>query len=774
MASLFVSHSSRDRAAVAAMCARLRAAGFVALFVDFDPEQGIPAGRNWERELYAQLRRTDAVIFLASAASIASRWCFAELSLARSLGRPIFPVRLDPEVWLALLADVQWIDLTDPDLDAGMARLRAGLRAAGLDPANTFGWNPRRCPYPGLMPFEAEDAAVFFGREVETEHLLELLQPTLARGPGRFVAIVGPSGSGKSSLLRAGLLPRLARSPGRWVLLPPLLPGRQPIANLAGCLARAFTAAGAPRPAGELAPLLDRSPASLTSLVEELAEIHQSEASQLGAGRPYVQLVSDKAEEILTRSGPRQQQAFLHLLTGALAALGEDSPLWVVATLRSEFLATAPERAGLAEAIDDPVVIEPLSRARLGEIIARPAQRAGLDLEPGLVERMVEDTAGGDALPLLAYTLRALAERAGPEGHVRAGDYAAVGGVIGALQHRADRLAAELARRGHGPAVVPTLLKLATVTGAGELTRRRIPRSALSGEEQTVVDAFVDARLLTSDHIPADSIGEQVGEQAGTDAVVEVAHEALLRQWPPLRQAIETDRTSLRLRAELERSAADWHQGRRDEAYLLRGARLASIGQWADQHADALSPLDQQFLAASRALASRELETTRRSNRRLRTLAGGLTLFLVAALAAAGLAIRANQRAQEQTRLASSRQLAAQADRLVDRQPDLAILAGLESLSLARGQRSDPSAGLITGLARVTHASRQLAGHAGPVTAVAFSPDGKLLATASRDQTVRLWNMPSGQPHGVPLTGHTNAARGVAFSAARALAFSAH
>src|SRR5512144_3346565 len=197
--------------------------------------------------------------------------------------------------------------------------------------------------------------------------------------------------------------------------------------------------------------------------------------------------------------------------------------------------------------------------------------------------------------------------------------------------------------------------------------------------------------------------------------------------------------------------AADWHQGRRDEAYLLRGARLASIGQWADQHADALSPLDQQFLAASRALASRELETTRRSNRRLRTLAGGLTLFLVAALAAAGLAIRANQRAQEQTRLASSRQLAAQADRLVDHQPDLAILAGLESLSLARGQRSDPSAGLITGLARVTHASRQLAGHAGPVTAAAFSPDGQLLATASRDQTVRLRNVASGQSHGSPL-----------------------
>src|SRR3712207_4080116 len=107
MASVFVRHSGRDRAVTGRVVARLRAAGLAALFVDFDPEQGIPAGRAWERELYAQLRRTDAVIFLASEASVASRWCFAELSLARSLGRPVFPVRLQPEVALPLLTDVQ-------------------------------------------------------------------------------------------------------------------------------------------------------------------------------------------------------------------------------------------------------------------------------------------------------------------------------------------------------------------------------------------------------------------------------------------------------------------------------------------------------------------------------------------------------------------------------------------------------------------------------------------------------------------------------------------
>src|SRR3954471_21678100 len=114
MASVFISHNSQDRPVAKWLVKRLRAAGFAALFVDFDPDQGIPAGRNWEHELYTQLRRTDAVVFLASEGSVASHWCFAEISLARSLGRPVFPVRLQSGVKLPLLADVQWTDLTDP------------------------------------------------------------------------------------------------------------------------------------------------------------------------------------------------------------------------------------------------------------------------------------------------------------------------------------------------------------------------------------------------------------------------------------------------------------------------------------------------------------------------------------------------------------------------------------------------------------------------------------------------------------------------------------
>jgi hypothetical protein len=234
----------------------------------------------------------------------------------------VFPARLQPDVGLPLLAVAQWTDLTDPD--AGLARLLAGLRSAGLDPADSFAWDPHRSPYPGLIPYASEDAAVFFGRRPETHRLIELLTPTLQHGPGRFVAVIGPSGSGKSSLLHAGLLPRLARMPTRWLVVPPLRPGRHPTAALVDSLARAFAIRGHPRPTQELATALNEGPEGLVRLAGQLAGLAAN-----GAGRPGVLIVVDQAEELLTRTGAHEQQTFLELLGGALH---EDSPVWAVAT----------------------------------------------------------------------------------------------------------------------------------------------------------------------------------------------------------------------------------------------------------------------------------------------------------------------------------------------------------------------------------------------------------------------------------------------------------
>jgi energy-coupling factor transporter ATP-binding protein EcfA2 len=337
------------------------------------------------------------------------------VGLARSTSKPIFPILVAGTRRHPLLEDVQWVDLTSEGEDS-YRRLFAGLRRAGLDPADAFTWNPTRPPYPGLKPFDTEDAAVFFGRENEVERLAQLLQSSLQRVAGRFVAIVGPSGSGKSSLLQ-------------WIVLPTFRPGQHPFQNLAHSFVPAFRDRGQSVSSAEMAERLERTP-------EELIEVASDLAGTV-SGEPNVLVVVDQAEELLTLTGPQEQQRFLDLLR---AGMSDTSPLWAVATVRSEFLSTSPDRAGLAEVIDDAMVVEPLSRGRLAEVIQRPAQQAGLEFAPGLVERMVDDTTGGDALPLLAYTLRELYQRTGPDRRISLDNYEAAGGVIGALQGRANQL----------------------------------------------------------------------------------------------------------------------------------------------------------------------------------------------------------------------------------------------------------------------------------------------------------------------------------------------
>ncbi|WP_128436367.1 TIR domain-containing protein [Streptomyces cyaneus] len=670
MTSLFISFGGQDRVKATQIRDRLRGEGYEALFLDFDPSDGIPAGRRWERELYLQLRKSDGVVFLASGTSVQSRWCFAEVSLARSLGRPVFPVRIEGDAWLELLADAQWADLADGE--SAFTKLWRGLRRAGLNPADSFSWDPARSPFPGLEPFERQDAAVFFGRDQEITRLLDLLQPTLRYGAGRFVAIIGPSGSGKSSLLRAGLLPRLERSPEHWVVLPALLPGRQPIRNLAHSFARAFDSFGRHLPIEEVTDRLGDG--GLAQLGAELHEV---------SGSRNVLVVIDQAEELITRSGAEEQQAFLRMLR---AGLHDDSPIWAVATMRSEFLSSAPDRAGLAEAIDDSLVVEPLSRARLPEVIERPAGRAGLDFAVGLVQRIVEETTGGDALPLLACTLQQLYERVGPEGTVTFADYAAIGGVVGALHRQADRVSDELTRRGNG-VVLPTLLRLASIDRAGEPTRRRVRRDALRADENAVVQAFVDARLLVS-----------------RGPTVEVAHEALLRQWTPLRHEIDAAYQALRLRSEVERLAADWERSGHDESYLLRGGRLATFEEWAEKNPGDLGPLDQQFLLASQTLAHRELVV-----------------------------------AQEQQRYATSRSLLYQAESLRNTQAGMSLLFGIAAMDVHPSQEARAS--LVTTLIH-NHYVATLTGHAAALSTVTFSPDGRTMATGARyEPGVLLWDV---------------------------------
>jgi WD40 repeat protein len=740
MGSLFVSHSRQDRADVARLCHWLTEQGFFSLFLDFDPERGLAPGAKWESELYAQLRRADGVLFVGSPASVTSRWCFAELAMARSLGKTIIPLTVRSGGAHSLLADTQAVDLTDDD-PYGFERLRRRLSAAQLDPERMFDWDPSRPPFPGLESFEERDAAVFFGRHAETELLIEQLRSSRRRYTGRLMAVVGPSGSGKSSLVRAGMLPRLQRTQPAWVVLSILRPGDRPLRQLALVVCDAFRDAGATRSLQSVELTLGKGTPGFVALAEELSHLQPSQL------KPPVLVFVDQAEELIAGTAGDEHARFLDLLHGATRGEG---PIWLVLTLRSEFLSVLLQTNRGEFGFDDELLVGPLDASRLAEVIERPASRAGVSLEPGLVGRLIADTGGGDALPLLAHTLALLHERVvRRRGEtITVDDYEDLGGVVGALRRSADEARRRLSERGLGDLVLPTLNRLVTVGPEGEPTRRRLPRGALNVQENEVVRAFIDDRLLSSSVLDGES-------------VVEVTHEALLRQWPPLREAIERDRTALQLRSELERAAKDWERSGRRDDYLLPGERLAAarrlIGS-ARRTAPDLTALERSFLAASEAW-QRSHEALKR--RRTRWALTGLAVALVSVTALAVVAVIQRGKAIDQRDFAQAERLTTDAIGELAADPGQSLVLAMRAYAKKRTARAE-------GALRVaaSQATPQLIfrGQHAAVIAVAFVGGGRQLASAANDGTVRVWDWRSPRTPPTILRGRQGRVTAVAFA----------
>ncbi len=666
----FLSHSSANNAEAIALRDWLIAHGWDELFLDLDPERGLKAGERWQAALKQAAERCELVIFLVSPIWAASKWCLAEFLLASNLNKRIFGVIVEPtpldDLPTELTAEWQLVDLTAGARDFGVTvtlppgdktatvkfsseglnRLRIGLMQSGLDP-KYFAWppehDPERAPYRGLLPLEAEDAGIFFGRDGPMVIGLDMLRGLREAPPPRLLVILGASGAGKSSFMRAGLLPRLAREDQHFLPLPILRPGRAVITGESGLIAsleQALKMAGSARTRVKIRAAVDAGASALTPLLTALAEAQTPARLMEGVETrqpPTLILPIDQAEELFLADGGAEADPFLGLLRDLTA---EATPaLIALFTIRSdnyERLQTAKAFEGLRQ---HTLSLAPMPHGAYADVIKGPAQQLigsdrALTIEEPLVDALLEDIeAGGakDALPLLAFTLERLYREQGGDGDLTLADYEDLGRVKGSIeaaveralgaadgnakipQDRQARLA--LLRRG----LIPWLAGIDTETGS---PRRSVARlSEIPEEARPLIDLLVEQRLLATD----------VAEDSG-EVTVEPAHEALLRQWGLLRGWLVEDAALLSVLEGVKRASRDWAANNRNAAWLTHATHRLADAERLRERSDLSSNLqstERDYLAACR-------DSERAGHRKSRRIQAAFAL-LGLLLAAAGI-----------------------------------------------------------------------------------------------------------------------------------------
>ncbi|MFC3499768.1 helix-turn-helix domain-containing protein [Micromonospora krabiensis] len=613
--------------------------------------------------------------------------------------------------------------------DAGewRARWSATAKAMAASPAPLHA--EERCPYQGLTSFQPEQAQWFFGRS----ELVDRLRDRVERLP--LSCLIGASGSGKSSLLRAGLLGTIAadqRATQRWRTIL-MTPTEHPIEALSAGLAKLSG-----QDVEQVREALTEDPAGLDITIR----------SALAASHPDTRalLVVDQFEEIFTLCADRdERRRFVEALLDATQ--GSDRRTTVILGVRADFLAHLIKYPGLADALGDEghLLVGPVSTAELREIVTRPAAQVGMGVDPDLLTTVLADAADEPgALPMVSHALlETWQRRSGPTLTLSA--YHASGGVRAAVAQTAERVYAEFGTA-EKRAARRIFLRLTALGDGTEDTRRPVARAELEG----IADSAVTIRVL-------DQLAEARLVVLG-DGTVSVAHEALISAWPRLHRWLSDDRASLLTHRRLTDAAHTWTSLHRDPGALYRGAQLVAARAFADDRHDELNQHERDFLHASNALADAEQNSARRHARLLKRLVAGVSVLLVLALLGGAVAVRQRQDARRQQVVALSSELSLQARSLLATDAELAGLLAVEADHLHSSTETRGS--VLSAAAAPRHTALNVGGPS--IYAVAFNPDHSLLASAAADGVIGLWD-PARGTRVATLSGHTGRVANLAF-----------
>jgi hypothetical protein len=826
---IFLSHSSSDTREAIALKAWLtekRPDLGGEIFIDVDAQTGLRLGEQWKTQLFTGNSRCEDVICLLSQNWVDSTECNVEFRTAEGLGKRILVARLEDvgnndstSAWqrcdLFEDGDQSYIEVSGgPPVrfnTAALNRIMEAVDGSGSGPRQ-FVWppkaDPNRAPYRGWEPFEDIDAGVFFGRDLVIARGLDVLRSmrfrllTTMSGLKSMFVVLGPSGSGKSSFLRAGLIPRLQRYDRQFVVLGIVRPQGNALTGNSGLAAAIYAARESLGLSGLSLGHIKKAcgEQDVDQVVELLREIRSAAAQQYvtteEASAPTLVLPVDQAEELFsTDAGPQAEQLLTMLAELVPRINAEDVGLIVAVTIRTdryEAMQNHPALEGLGTVLFDD--LKPLPREEFKEVITGPAARATeagqrLVIKKDLVARLFRDAGeGADTLPLVALTLSRLYADYGGTREITAADYEAMGGITDVVdneieeilrQHPGDRKSALKLLRS---AFIPWL---ATINPLNDHAMRRVAlESELPAKSRPLIDAFVSRRLL-------------VRSERDGQVVVEVALESLLRQWEDLAGWLVDERVNLKIADDIQRTASGWENTGRDPAWLLAGTRLNDAEKLSNRKGfRALLADSRDYLAACRdaedkrlqdeedqrneklcyaeevaRLAQESQQEAERHARVMRTRSRILTVVAALAVVAAvvagyGLvtANHARHQADARTREAIALRLTSEARAMLTGGQGGGDIRAIQEILAAPRVAATADAGAMYNALVARSAALKVIGTPNSVQDVAIRPDGRRLVTAQFDGTLREWNSQTGEPIGAPLTGHQGTVGAVVYS----------